>query len=145
MKTWMKILLGLFIVGIISAFLVYKYIYNKQHPDYENIAPSVTLGTQDFYTAFKNNKVAASQLYNGKVIALTGKLNKIESVDTMVTAVFVFNQGMFGDEGIRCTMLKKYNDAARKLQPDGEVKIKGYCTGFNDTDVILDKCSIINQ
>ena len=145
MKTWMKILLGLFVIGIIAAFLVYKYVYNKQHPDYENIAASVTLNTQDLYQAFKNNKDAASGQYNGKIIALIGKLSKIESADTLVTAVFVFNQGDFGDEGIRCTMLKNFNDAAKKLQPDGDVKIKGYCTGYNETDVILEKCSIVNQ
>ncbi len=141
----MKILLGLFVVGLIAGFLVYKFVYNKQHPDYENVAPSVTINAQDLYRAFKDNKDAASHLYNGKMIAITGKLGKIEAVDTLVTAVFVFNQGMFGDEGIRCTMLKKLNDAARKLQPDGEVRIKGYCTGYNETDVILEKCSIVNQ
>jgi hypothetical protein len=59
--------------------------------------------------------------------------------------VFVFEQGDFGDEGIRCTMLPKYNFEAGKLQPDVEIKVKGYCTGYNETDVILEKCSIINQ
>ena len=145
MKIWMKILLGLLVIGIIAAFLVYKYIYNKQHPNYENIEASFSLNAQDLYQAFKDNKDAGAGKYNGKVVALTGKLSKVEAVDSIVTAVFVFDQGDFGDEGIRCTMLKKFNEAAKKLQPDGEVKIKGYCTGYNETDVILEKCSIINQ
>ena len=145
MKTWIKIVLGLFLLGIIAALLVFKFVYNKKHPDYEKMAPAYSLATQDLYQAFVSNKVSASAKYNGMVVALQGKLSKIEVVDTMVTAVFVFKQGMFGDEGIRCTMLKKFNDAAKKLHPDGEVKIKGYCTGFNDTDIIFEKCSIINQ
>ena len=74
-----------------------------------------------------------------------GKLSKIEASDSLVTAVFVFGQGDFGDEGIRCSMLPKYSFEAGKLQPDGEIKVKGYCTGYNETDVILEKCSIINQ
>ena len=145
MKNWVKVLLGLFIVGLIAAFLVFKFVYNKQHPDYEKMEPAFSLSTQELYTAFTGNKTVASAKYNGMVVALNGKLSKVEVVDTMVTAVFVFKQGMFGDEGIRCTMLKKFNDAAKKLQPDGDVKIKGYCTGFNDTDIIFEKCSIVNQ
>ncbi|MFZ4522806.1 MAG: OB-fold protein [Bacteroidales bacterium] len=145
MKIWVKIVLGLVAVGIIALFLVYKFVYNKQHPDYENIEPAFTMTAQDLFQAFKTNKDASSAKYNGKMIALTGKLSKIEAADSLVTAVFVFSQGDFGDEGIRCTVLKKFNDAADKLQPDGEVKLKGYCTGYNETDVILDKCSIINQ
>jgi hypothetical protein len=145
MKTWIKIVIGLVVVGIIGLFLVYKFVYNKQHPDYENIEPAYTLTAPELYQAFKTGKDAASVKYNGKVIALTGKLSKVETADSLVTAVFVFNQGDFGDEGIRCTMLRKFNDEASKLQPDGEVKVKGYCTGYNETDVIFEKCSIIPQ
>ena len=145
MKTWIKIVLGLIVVGMVALFLVYKFVYNKQHPDYENIEPAFTVNAQDFYNAYKTNNEAASAKYNGKMIAINGKLSKVETADSLVTAVFVFNQGAFGDEGIRCTMLNKFNNAAEKLQPDGEVKIKGYCTGFNETDVVLEKCSIINQ
>ncbi len=145
MKTWIKIALGLVIIGIIAILLVYKFVYNKQHPDYENIEPAFNVTAQDLYQAYKTNKEVAAVKYNGKMIALTGKLSKIEAADSLVIAVFAFTQGDFGDEGIRCTVLKKFNDAADKLQPDGEVKLKGYCTGYNETDVILEKCSIINQ
>ncbi|MDP1621621.1 MAG: hypothetical protein Q8M08_04690 [Bacteroidales bacterium] len=145
MKTWIKIVLGIVVIGIIAIFLIYKFVYNKEHPDYENIEASISLTTTELYQAFKSNKDDASARYNGQVIALTGNLSKIEAVDSLVIAVFVFEQGIFGDEGIRCTMLQKFNDVAGKLQPDGEVKVKGYCAGYNDTDVILEKCSIINQ
>jgi len=145
MKTWIKILLGLLVVGVIAILLVYKFVYNKQHPDYENAEPAFTVTALQLYEAYKGNKDAASAMYDGTMIALLGKLSKVEAADSFVTAVFVFNQGDFGDEGIRCTVLKKFNTEADKLQPDGEVKIKGYCTGYNETDVILEKCSIINQ
>jgi hypothetical protein len=145
MKTWVKIVLGLIVIGMIALFVVYKYIYNKQHPDYESMEASYSLNAQDFYREFKSNKDAASVKYNGRVIELTGNLSKVEIADSLVTAVFVFAQGDFGDEGVRCTMLPKFNDAAGKLQPDGEFKVKGYCTGYNETDVVMEKCSIINQ
>jgi hypothetical protein len=145
MKTWVKIVLGLIVIGLIASFLIYHFVYNKQHPDYENTDAAFAMNTQDFYQAYKTDKKVASEKYDGKVIELTGNLSKVESVDSLVTAVFVFAQGDFGDEGIRCTFLQKFNNEAVKLQPDGEVRLKGYCTGYNETDVILEKCSIINQ
>lgn len=145
MKTWTKILIGLVVVGIIAIFLVYKFVYNKKHPDYEKIVAAYSVTAQDLYQSYTTSKDAASAKFNGKVIDITGNLSKIETADSLVIAVFVFKQGDFGDEGVRCTMLQKFNNDAGKLQPDGEVKLKGYCTGYNETDVILEKCSIINQ
>ncbi len=143
MATWLKIVFSLFITGIIAAVLVYVFIYNKPHPDYEKLDAAYTLAAADLYNAFTLNKTVSGNTYNGKVIALTGKLSKVEATDSIMVCVFVFNKGMFGDEGVRCTMLPKYREQARKLQPGSDVKLKGYCTGFNDTDLILEKCSII--
>jgi hypothetical protein len=50
---------------------------------------------------------------------------------------------MFGDKSVRCEMLQKYNDAASKIKADTPMKIKGFCTGFDDTDIKFNKCSII--
>jgi len=145
MKTWVKIVIGLSITGIIAAVLVYFFVYNKPHPNYEKMDAAYTLTTADLYKAYTTNKTLAGNKYNGKVIALSGKLAKVEVSDSLTICVFVFNKGMFGDEGVRCTMLPGYREQATKFQPDGEVKLKGYCTGFNDSDVILDKCSIVKQ
>ena len=109
MKTWMKILLAFIVIGIIGVFIIYKFVYNKQHPDYENIEATFTMNARDLYKEFKKNPYSSANLYNGKVIALTGNLSKVETADSIVVAVFVFNQGDFGDEGLRCTMLKKLN------------------------------------
>jgi hypothetical protein len=50
---------------------------------------------------------------------------------------------MFGDEGIRCAMLPNHaQNIASFIGSD--VRLKGYCTGFNETDVIMEKCSIVN-
>jgi hypothetical protein len=142
MKTWIKVLLGLVLIGIIAGFLFYHFVINKPQPDFATLKPQCSLGADVLYNAFKSSKISASKLYNGKVIEITGKLSKVEDVDTLTIAVFVFNKGMFGDEGIRCTMLKKFSQEAKKLKSDGITRIKGYCSGFNDTDVILEHCSL---
>jgi len=145
MKTWVKVILGIAVVGIVAGFLVFHFLYNKPHPNYETMEPAWSLTAGDLYKAFTANKADAEKKYNGKMIAVTGKISKVESTDSLTVCIFVFNQGMFGDEGVRCTMLPDNREKAKSFKPDGEVKLKGFCTGYNDTDVILEKCSILNQ
>jgi len=143
MRTWIKIALSLLALGFITGGLVAYFLYNKPHPDFEKMDAAYTLAAADLYKAFTANKNDAGTKYNGKVIEATGKLSKVEIKDSLTICVFVFEQGMFGDQGVRCTMLAKYREEAGKLQPGTDLKLKGYCTGFNDTDVIFEKCSII--
>jgi hypothetical protein len=143
MKTWVKIILSLFGIGTVAALLLYVFVYNKSHPDFEKMKPDHTLSASDLYNSFKANTTESETKYNGKVVQVSGTLAKVESTDSLVIAVFVFNQGMFGDEGIRCTMLPSYNEEAKKLQPNGVYTIKGFCSGFNDPDVVLEQCSIM--
>ena len=143
MKLWIKIILGLALAGIAAALLIYHFVINKPQPDFEKMKPAYSLDAGPFYKEFKTSKQNAQKLYNGKVIVITGKLSRVESSYSLTIAVFVFNQGMFGDEGIRCTILKKFIPDAKKLKPDGITRIKGYCTGFNDSDVIMEHCSIV--
>lgn len=142
MKTWVKILLGLVIVGIIGIVLGYFFIYNKPHPHYDTMKPAFTLTAQELYDSFKRNSTEAQQKYNGQVIEINGSIAKKEMTDSTTVLVFVFEQGMFGDLGVRCTILEKYRDLAQNLTDGATVKVKGYCTGYTD-DVILEQCSII--
>jgi hypothetical protein len=143
MNRWLKILLILIIIGVIAAILVFVFVYNKPHADYEKMEPDYRLSASELYNSFKTNAVEAQKIYNGKVLEINGSMTKFESNDTMVTAIFVFNQGVFGDEGIRCVMLPSYFDDIRKMHPGFNCKIKGFCAGFNDPDVILEQCSVI--
>jgi hypothetical protein len=145
MKVWVKIVAGLFITGIIALFLVYFFVYNKPHPDYETMDADFRVTATVLYQAYISDKNGAGKNYTGKVIEVSGRLSKVEVTDSLTTCVFVFNNGIFGDEGLRCTMAHNFREDAKKFQPDGEIRLKGYCTGFNDTDVILDKCSIVMQ
>ena len=143
MKLWIKIIFVLIVLGFIAAMLVYFFIYNKPHPDIEKMEPAYSLNAEVFYNSFISDRKVSEEKYNGKVIEITGILSKIETTDSTVIVVFVFNQGMFGDEGIRCSVLAKFHSEARLLQPESIVTIKGYCSGYNDTDVILEQSSIV--
>ena len=143
MNKWFKIIIGLVIIGIIAGGLGYKFIYNKPHTDYEKAKADFSLTCQEIFTDYQNNRQVAEQNFNGKVVEISGFLDKIETPDSMTIAVFALEEGMFGDEGIRCTMLPNHSENIL-LYTGKEIKIKGYCTGYNDTDVILEKCSIVD-
>lgn len=143
MKTWIKILLALFVTGVIAAVLIYVFIINKPHPDYENLKAEYSLPASELYKSFVTDQESANKKFLGKMVEIKGNLTTIEAPDSLVIAVFVFEQGDFGGMGIRCTMLPKFNADAAKLQPEGEISIKGYCTGYiPGSDVVLEQCSI---
>jgi len=129
---------------MIGGFLVYKYVYNKPHPDYENISASIQIKAEKVFNDFLNDKVSSDELYTGQMIEISGKLAKVEQVDSLVIAVFVYSEGMFGDEGVRCTMLPSYSMDVIKLTLPEDIIIKGLCVGYNDTDVIFENASLID-
>jgi len=141
MNKWLKIFIGLVLIGIIAAGLGYKFIYNKPHKDYVKAEADFSLTSQELFAEYQNNRQSAEQKFNGKVVKISGMLKYVETPESLTIAVFVMQEGMFGDEGIRCTMLPDFAKNINSLTGK-EVIIKGYCTGYNDTDVILEKCSI---
>lgn len=145
MNKWLKIILVLAAIGIVVAVMVYKFYINKPHPDFENLPADFKLKAEVLYNDYISDKAAADLKYNGKIVELSGKVSTIETADTLVVAVFVFKQGDFGDEGIRCTMLPKYNEETKKIAAGTDVKIKGFCSGYNETDVILEKGSLVKE
>jgi hypothetical protein len=102
------------------------------------------VSASELFNNFLSDRQTAEAKYNGQVVLLFGKLDKIENDGSSVTGVFVFNQGIFGDEGIRCAMLPGHAGGLANLAAGSEIRLKGFLTGYNETDVILENCSIIN-
>jgi hypothetical protein len=145
MKKVIVIILALLILGGAAAFIVYKYVYNKPHPDYVTEKTDLTIAAKRLWTDYSMNKDIADPKYTGKMIEVVGSIMRVEAVDDMVIVVFAFRKGDFGDEGIRVTMLPEFHQAAKGINPFKNVKIKGLCTGYNDQDVIMENGSIIGN
>jgi hypothetical protein len=144
MKTWVKLAVGLVLVGILVITAVYFFIYNKPHTNYETADVSYHVSVQELYQSFVEDRILADSLYTGEVLIIEGPVTRIEAFGSLVIAVFALNEGMFGEEGVRCTFLPKFNDKISQIEDGDFLKIKGYCTGYNDSDVILEHCSLIN-
>ena len=144
MKKLVKIIGVLAVLGVLAAGYIWFFVYNKPHRDFEKAKADYSLSSEECYQHF----AAGSDVehgYTGKVLEISGNPSLVESNDSMVVLAFVFNEGMFGDEGIRCTMLPDYNEQTLALNMDKDVTVKGFCSGYNGTDVVLEKCSIINK
>lgn len=144
MKKNILISVSVLLVLFIAIISVYFYV-NKGHPNYGNLKAEYTLESKQLYDTFKKDSKASATMYNGKMIELSGAISKVEASDTLVTLVFTFSQGMFGDEGVRCTMLPNDIQKAKLIKTGETIKVKGICQGFNDTDVVLEKCSLIQK
>lgn len=144
MNKWIKILAALALVGIIALFLVYKFVYNKPHPDFEKKKAEYSVTAADLFAGYRDGNSIATQKFNGKVLEVTGILTDIETNNDLTVAVFVFDEGMFGAEGIRITMLPEHSQSLLNTEIGKEITIKGFCTGYNESDVIIEKGSIVN-
>ena len=135
-------------IGILSAIYVWFFVYNKPHTDYEAASPDYVLKARDCYLYFSGQQIFAEKQgatnYTGKVLQLSGIATRVETIDSLTVIVFVYDNGVFGDEGIRCTLLPNYVKIAKQYDFSREITLKGFCAGYNDSDVILQYCSIIN-
>ncbi len=138
----LKIGLIIVVLGLLSAAYVWFFVYNKPHRDFEKARPDVVESARQCYRNFKKSAKAPE---SGKVVELSGVPKAIEHSDSLVTVVFAFQQGMFGDEGVRCTLLPQYNQEAGRLSLHDTVRIKGFCSGYNGTDVILEEGSLVHN
>ncbi len=130
-------------LGLITGIFVYFFVFNKPHTDYSKAEADFELKAIVVFEEFRTNPELASGKYNGKVLSLTGELTAVEQPDSLTIAVFSYEEGMFGSEGVRFTMLPEHAGTVVAVAPGSTVTIKGLCTGYNDTDVIMEHCSLV--
>lgn len=132
------------IISIIAVILllgfsyVYFFMYNKSHPNYGKMDAEYSMLAKDLYNNFTTDN--DSKKYLGKILTINGTVSEVEKSDSTSVIIFNFEEGMFGNQGVRCSMAI-FNET-KKL--GDKISVKGLCIGYNDTDVLLDHCSIVN-
>lgn len=135
--------LVLLVLGFAGGFYVWKFVYNKPHPDYISMKPEVSLTAQALFDQFVADQKAANLVFTGKVVEIDGVPARLETTDSLRIVVFVFRQGDFGDEGIRCSLHPEAQVPPAGLPAGKAIRLKGYLTGFNGSDVVMEKCSYV--
>jgi hypothetical protein len=141
MKWVLRIFIGILVLIVTAGLLFYFIVYNKPHVDYSIHDADVEIKAEELYKEYVKNPLAAAKKYNGKVLIVTGEVSHIETSDDMVIAVMVFDEGFFGPEGIRFTLLADQQD---KVSVESKNSIKGFCSGYSGSDVIIEHASVIN-
>jgi hypothetical protein len=143
MNNLKKFILISLVIGLAVGVYTWFFVYNKPHADYAQMEAVAEMTAETCYSAFANSDTIA-QSWLGQVIQVSGTVSLLEQVDSTWIYVMVVNpDGMFGPEGIRCSMKIDAQDWGMQEYP-ADLSIKGYCTGFNETDVILEQCIIVN-
>jgi hypothetical protein len=142
MKLWIKIFISGAILTVLALVYVYVFIYNKPHQDYEKAKPDFIITAEELFYSFVDNQAEAESKFNGKVLLLTGTVSSVEQTQDMTIVNFSFTEGIFGNEGIRCTMLDNHAEKANQLLFGTQISVKGLCTGFSGSDVIMEFCSL---
>lgn len=131
-KKWI-FLTGLLLCLIVAAVVYYSY--NKPRAGVENKSVAYKLEAKELYKEFANNEAAANAKYNGKVLAVTGKIIDIQKDED---ALLIVLDGANGG-GISCSFtppLPKNIPALHSV-----ITVKGRCTGFlmdvNLVDAVL--------
>jgi hypothetical protein len=143
MNKWIKILLIMTIMGTVGAVLGYVFVYNKAHPDFENKTADYTITAEELFESYRSDKASADLMFTGKVVEVSGILSETDVLDELTIAVFVIDEGIFGKEGIRISMLENHKERLKKAPSGSVIIIKGFVTGYNETDVVMEHGSVI--
>lgn len=139
MKIFWRIILalGIIIALVVAYFLV--FVYFKPHVNYLKAEVDIEIAGEQLYREFVDDPLQAAKTYNGKVLLVEGVVENIDYLDDMTIAVMIYDDGFFGKEGIRFTLL----EGQEKYLLTGRLnRLKGYCTGFTGADVILEHASV---
>lgn len=133
-----KIIIGILVLGIIGAFIVYK-TYNKPHVNVEEASVDISITADKILNDFSSDESSANLKYLDKIIEVKGVVSEINTEKGIIT---IETNDDFGS--VLCHLSEEASRKIGGLQQGQIIVVKGICTGFL-MDVILVKCEFINQ
>ena len=138
MKTYVKI--ALFIVSFIalSAILAALYMFNLKQTDMAKAKPDFIITATLLQKAFEENEAAASNMYNNKILEVTGIIASVKPADNNIINISLVTGDDFSS--VICTF-PAISDPS-KFSTGNEITLRGECSGFL-MDVLLNNCAVI--
>jgi tRNA_anti-like len=145
MKKFLKVILILFIIGLIFGFGVYMYVFHKPHRNLANEKPAFTLTASELLKQFSAREDSAYKVYGDKALQVSGKIADITKKGNDIT--FVLEDQ---NSGVSCSFDSAYcvvNKAIIDgLKSGDEVKLKGKCDGYDPImGVVLTRCVLVEK
>jgi len=137
MKKTIWIALAVVILGIIAAIFIWLYTFRKADLSVASQKAEIEISSTDLLKKFESNEESANTAYLGKVIIVSGTIDKITEDSTNIS-VFLKNPDEIA--GVICGFNKTMIDKTT-IKPGDAIRVKGICTGYL-MDVVLNKCSV---
>jgi len=111
------IIFGVLIIGLITALLVYNYVFNAEHRDIANEEAVVSISAEEIFDHFKVNEALATTTYLDKVIEMKGHITSIEDNDVVLS------------NGVQVSF---NSQDTLKFQKGEQITVKGRCVGYDE-------------
>ena len=135
-----KILIGLIILMSIVILFALN-LYNKPHLNVEKTEADLVINIHELLDDYKNDENLANGKYVDQVIQISGEISEINIENG--NSIIIFKDST-GTSSVMCHMSPEENLKVLKLKKDGEIILKGICTGYL-LDVILIRCVLVNN
>lgn len=134
------LLIGLVIVALIAAY-VWFFEYNKPHENIEEAKAEYTFTVPEVVSEYSGDFNKANTTYNGKVVEITGEIDRVIPNDSISSIVFKSDN----DYEIYCEVYPINNEEALKLAPSEKVTVKGFVSGAEAPDEMLEIGGVIRM
>lgn len=134
------LLIGLVIVVLVAAY-VWFFEYNKPHKNIEEAKAEYTFTIPEVVSEYSGDFSKANTTYNGKVVEITGEIDRVIPNDSISSIVFKSDN----DYEIFCEVYPRNNDEALKLAPSEKVTVKGFVSGAEAPDEMLEIGGVIRM
>jgi hypothetical protein len=146
MNKIVRIILILFVVGLISGLGVYVYVFHKPHRNIEKENPAYSVSAADLLTQFSQNEDSSNNKYGNKVLLVSGKIVDITKKEDIIVTFVLENSS----SGISCNFDSAYSaeksEILKKIKMDESILVKGKCDGYDAiTGVVLTDCVLIEK
>jgi len=142
MGNWKKVLLWLFVIGVLGFGIVKGYVYylnNKPHRDVTQ-EQGIKITAEELYQAFKTNESAAYKKYRDSAIQVTGVVEQVTANQNNQKVIYLKTSDPF--VVINCT----FKDDPGAIEKDQTITFKGICTGYlADANVIVNEGVLVKK
>lgn len=136
----LRLLLTLFLVGIISAAAAWLYIFKKSESNVSSRKVDIEISARELISRFETDENLANRDFLDKVILVSGNIESV-SEDSLGISIYLKNSDEIA--GVICSFSKGSFDT-KYIAAGNPIKVKGLCTGYL-MDVVLNKCVIVEK
>ena len=129
-KKTIRIVLWIFLIGLIAAFGSIYYVFNMPRRNVSGENAVYSLQAKQLISDFRNDETIATKKYLDQAIAVTGEIKSIRTLDNH-SIVFSLEDAM---EGVSCTVdsadVVKYSPKLSPVKIGAMATFKGRCSGM---------------